>query len=70
MATLATWVVPPMYEAQLHGVSAVVISARKISLLDLSGRVLGAVTHCKRDAIADTRPFGELVAFVRSKIVS
>lgn len=70
MSALATWVVPPMYEAQLHGVSAVVISARKISLVDLSGKTIGGVYHCRRDAISNAKPFGELVNFVRSKLVS
>lgn len=70
MPAAATWIVPPIHEAQLHGVSAVVISARKISLVDLAGKKIGVVSHCRRDALSDARPFGELVDFVRRKIAS
>ncbi len=70
MATLATWVVPPTSDALLFGVSAVVISARKVRLVDLAGREVASVTHRQQDGICDSKPFSELVSFVRGKICS
>lgn len=67
MATQATWVVPPIHEAKLIGVSAVVISARKISLLDLSLKEIGSVRYSKRDNLSLEQPFADLVNFVRQK---
>jgi len=67
MAASATWVVPPAYLAFLFGVSAVVISARKVRLIDLNGRMIASVNHRPQDGICDTKPFGELVLFVRGK---
>lgn len=69
MAALATWVVPPKYEAVLLGVSAVVISARKVRLVDLAGQETASVNHQQRDGICN-KPFSDLVSFVRGKISS
>lgn len=69
MAALATWVVPPKYEAVLLGVSAVIISARKVRLVDLAGQEIASVGHRQQDSIA-SKPFSKLVTFVRGKISS
>ena len=70
MAALATWVVPPKYEATILGVSAVVISARKVRLVDLAGHEIASVNHRQQDGICDSKPFSELVSIVRGKISS
>jgi len=70
MSALATWIVPPNYEAQIFGLSAVEISARKISLINLSGQVSASVFYGRNDAISASMPFGDLVDFVRKKLAS
>jgi hypothetical protein len=62
---LATLIVAPTYLAQIMGVTAVQISARKIKLMDAN---LKPLAECKRQASDDmTKDFAELVALVRAR---
>ncbi|MCK9987776.1 MAG: hypothetical protein AzoDbin1_04248 [Azoarcus sp.] len=62
----ATMIVPPMYEAQIHGVTAVRITARKVELLDGTLRKMQSVFYRAADQVG-TKSFAELVAFVRGR---
>lgn len=62
----ATMIVPPMYEAQIHGVTAVRITARKVELLDGTFRKMQSVFYRAADRVG-AKSFAELVAFVRER---
>lgn len=65
MPKMATFVVPPTHVANIYGVSAVEITARRVHLVDHDFKRIASATHCSRDRIGD-KPFEDLVTFVRS----
>jgi len=69
MPNQATWIVPPMALAVIFGFSAVVISARKIKLMDMASKPAGAVTYSQKDKVSEM-DFSALVQFVQSKLAS
>ena len=64
----ATLVVAPIYLAQVTGVTAVQISARKIKLMDATLKTLAECPRRKDDNAAAS--FSELVALVRGRVAS
>lgn len=64
MAREAKMVVPPVAVAQITGVYAVQITARKLHLLDSVGKSIRSRTYNRTHNIA-SKSFMDLVAFVR-----
>lgn len=62
----ATMIVPPVCEAQILGVTAVRITARKVELLDGALRKMQSVFYRAADQVG-AKSFAELVAFVRER---
>ncbi len=62
----ATLIVPPNYQAQIVGVTAVRITARKVELLDAAFRRIGSAFHRAADQVG-SKSFTELVDLVRER---
>lgn len=63
----ATLIVPPMAEVALYGVTAIKITARKISLLDAAFKEMASTRHSRKDDIPGNKSVGELISFVLRK---